>query len=136
MTSLASGTGGLEPKALGHEAGGLQPHWPPQVPKPRRRPSLGSDARHRAPVVIPGFAEYGLIFVYKPAVFSLCINRQFSFFFLLFCSQQMTSGNVLAYMPMQSSLASGLCDDSERKDGIRRRAGQLLFANCRASRLA
>jgi hypothetical protein len=82
VTSLASGTGGLEPKALGHEAGGLQPHWPPQVPIPRRRPSLGSDARHRAPVVILGFAEYGLIFVYKPAVslFVSTDNSASSFF--------------------------------------------------------
>jgi len=31
---------------------------------PRRRPSLGGDARHRAPVVIVGAAEYGLFFLY------------------------------------------------------------------------
>jgi len=57
-----------------------------------KMPSLESDARHRTLVVILGFAEYGLIFVYEPAVLSLCIDRQFSFFFLLYCSQQ-TSGS-------------------------------------------
>jgi hypothetical protein len=49
------------------------PHRALPAPMPRRRPSLESDARHQVPVVIFGFAEYGIIFVYKPAVFSVCL---------------------------------------------------------------
>jgi len=57
---------GMRPVACGlHE---LQP-----APMPRMRSSAGSDARHRVPVMILGFAEYGLSFpIYMPIFLSLC----------------------------------------------------------------
>jgi len=58
----------LDAGGLGHEAGGLRPPQASPAPIPRRRLSLGTDARHRVPVDILGFAEYGHFFVYKPAI--------------------------------------------------------------------
>ena len=39
-----------------------RPHGPPPGPVPRSRSSRGSDARHRSPYVIFGFAEFALFF--------------------------------------------------------------------------
>jgi hypothetical protein len=56
---------------------------------PRNRPSLESDSRHRAPVVILGEAEYGLFPLYSPAAFSLvAYTAELLRSLLLFCSQQ------------------------------------------------
>ena len=50
------------------------PHGPPPAPIPRSRASPGSDARHRSPDVILGFAEYALFFpIYICLSFSLSL---------------------------------------------------------------
>jgi len=50
------------------------PHGPPPAPIPRSRASPGSDARHRSPNVILGFAEYSLFFpIYICLFFSLSL---------------------------------------------------------------
>jgi hypothetical protein len=49
--------------------GGLWPPWASPAPMLRRRPSSGTGTQLRAPVVILGFAEYGLFSVYKSSVF-------------------------------------------------------------------
>jgi hypothetical protein len=41
----------------------------------RRRPSSGTGTRLRAPVVILGFAEYGLFSVYKSSIFLLLYQQ-------------------------------------------------------------
>jgi hypothetical protein len=61
--------GGMRPVACG-------PHGPPPALMPRRRSSPGSDARHRAPVVILGFAEYSLSFPIYLLVFLSLFFRQ------------------------------------------------------------
>jgi len=58
---------GFRPKAAGMRPVACGPHGPPPAPMPRSRSSSGSDARHRSPDVILGFAEYALLsHIYLP----------------------------------------------------------------------
>jgi len=61
------------PKAAGMRPGACGPQGPPPAPVPRRRSSPGSDARHRSPDLIHGFAEYALSFPYIFACLSLSL---------------------------------------------------------------
>jgi len=62
------------PKVAGMSPVACGPHGPPSASMPRRRSSPGSDARHRSPDVILGFAEYGLSFpIYLPVFLSLYV---------------------------------------------------------------
>jgi len=66
-------------------------HRPLLTPMPRGRPSLGSDTRYWALVVILGFAEDCHFFVYKPVVISLFESTDNSgSLFFLYCSQHGT----------------------------------------------
>jgi hypothetical protein len=63
---------GFRPNAAGMRPVAYSPHGPPPAPMPRSRASPGSDARHRSPDVILGFAEYALFFpIYICLSFSL-----------------------------------------------------------------
>jgi len=62
------------PKAAGMWPVACGPHGPPPAPMPRSRASPGSDARHRPPGMILGFAEYALFFpIYICLSFSLSL---------------------------------------------------------------
>jgi hypothetical protein len=61
------------PKAAGMRPVAGGPHRPPPAPMPKSRASPGSDAWHRSPDVILGFAEYALLsHIYLPVFLSLC----------------------------------------------------------------
>jgi len=84
---IISATRHPPPASCWHEIwpGGLHPPWASPAPMSRRKPSSGTGTRLRAPVVILGFAEYGLFSVYKSSVFLLLYRqtiellRSFSF---------------------------------------------------------
>jgi hypothetical protein len=60
------------PKAAGMKPVACGLHGPPPAPMPRRRSRPGSDARHRSPDVMLGFAENALSFpIYFPVVLAL-----------------------------------------------------------------
>jgi len=90
------------PKAAGMRPVACGPHRPPPAPMPRRRSSPGSDARHRSPDVILGFAEYALSFpISMPVSLSLCsLDNHFCTIvnsiplFVLDWSQQLLIGQV------------------------------------------
>jgi hypothetical protein len=60
------------PQAAGMRPLVCSPHEPPPAPMLKSRSSPGSDARHRSPDVILGFAEYAFSFpIYIRLSFSL-----------------------------------------------------------------
>ena len=64
---------GVRPKAAGMRPVACGPHGLPPAPMPRSRSIPGSDAWHRSPDVIHGFAEYALLsHIYLPVFLSLC----------------------------------------------------------------
>jgi hypothetical protein len=66
------GLGGVRPQAAGMRPVACGAHGPPPAPMPRSKSSPGSDARHRSPDVILGFAEYARFFpIYICLSFSL-----------------------------------------------------------------